>query len=61
MQKYMEYKNEYRRTHYKTVSVNFKFETYDEVKAVADELGIGVSTFIKQAISEGLEKYKKEV
>lgn len=54
------YGNEYIKDHYRRVSLELKFEDYDEVKAVADELGIGVSTLIKQVVSEKIDKIKAE-
>lgn len=47
----------YTRKHYHTMTVNFDKEFYsDTLKPLCDSLGIPVATFIKQAVSNEVER-----
>ena len=55
-----EYINNYKKEHYKRINLNIDKEFYEtDLAAEAQRQGMKVNTFIKEAISEKLERESK--
>ena len=50
------YNMRYTKEHYKRIPLNVTFEKYDEIKSHADLHGEKVNTFIKNAITERIDR-----
>ena len=46
----------YNKAHLKRIPLDVQVEKYDQIKAAADAAGIGVNTYIKEAIDMRMEK-----
>ena len=52
--------NRYKKKNYKRVVIELRFEQYDKLKAVCDNLSTPVGTFAKQAVMTAAEQAEAE-
>lgn len=50
--------NEYKKTHYKRVSLELKLDEYKSLEAAAEETGESVNGYIKRAIADRISEGK---